>query len=41
VVRAWADGGVASRLAMIEVILSVVFFTAAIFYARLSRNPKA
>jgi uncharacterized membrane protein len=41
VVRAWADGGVASQLAMIEVILSVVFFTAAIFYARLSRNPKA
>ena len=39
-VRAWADGGVAAQLALVEVLLSVTFFTAAIFYARLSRNPE-
>ena len=39
-VRAWADGGVAAQLALVEVVLSVTFFTAAIFYARLSRNPE-
>lgn len=40
-VRAWADGGVAAKLALVEVVLSLLFFTAAIFYARLSRNPGA
>ena len=41
VVRAWADGGPAAKLALVEIVLSVVFFVAAIFYARLSRNPKS
>lgn len=37
-VRAWADTGIASKLALIEILLSVIFFTCAIFYAKLSRN---
>ena|SRR5690349_152776 len=39
-VRAWADRGVSAKLAMAEVVLSLVFFTCAIFYARLNRNPR-
>lgn len=38
VVRAWSDVGLSAKLAMIEVILSVVFFSCAIFYARLTRK---
>ncbi len=39
-VRAWSDVGVSAKLAMIEVVLSVIFFVCAIFYARLTRgNP--
>ena len=34
VVRAWSERGVAQALALAEVVLSAVFFTAAIFYAR-------
>lgn len=41
VVRAWADQGVAAKLALIEVILSVSFFTCAIFYARLTKIVRA
>jgi uncharacterized membrane protein len=36
VVRAWSEHGIAQALALTEVVLSVVFFTAAIFYARLT-----
>ena len=36
VVRAWSDKGVSQMLAGIEVVLSVVFFIAAIYYAKLS-----
>jgi uncharacterized membrane protein len=36
VVRAWSDTGLAAWLAGLEVVLSVVFFFAAIFYAKLS-----
>lgn len=36
-VRAWADQGISARLAMVEVALTVIFFTCAIFYARLTR----
>ena len=36
-VRAWADRGVSANLALIEVILTLVFFTCAIFYAKLTR----
>lgn len=36
-VRAWSDHGLSARLALVEVLLSVIFFTCAIFYARLTR----
>jgi uncharacterized membrane protein len=36
VVRAWSDRGLSAKLAMGEVLLSVVFFLAAIYYARLT-----
>ena len=38
VVRAWSDTGISSQLAVIEVVLSLIFFLCAIFYAKLSRN---
>lgn len=38
VVRAWADDGISAQLAGIEVMLSVIFFTCAVFYARLTRT---
>lgn len=41
VVRAWADRGVSAKLALIEILLTVIFFVCTIFYARLSnRNSK-
>ena len=36
VVRAWSDKGLSAWLAGAEVLLSVVFFVAAIYYAKLS-----
>lgn len=39
VVRAWSDTGVSAKLALIEVLLSLIFFICAIFYAKLSRQP--
>jgi len=36
VVRAWSDKGLSAWLAGAEVVLSVVFFFAAIYYAKLS-----
>ncbi|MDT3707820.1 MAG: DUF2069 domain-containing protein [Thiobacillus sp.] len=36
VVRVWSDTGITARLAGAEVVLSVVFFFAAIYYAKLS-----
>lgn len=38
VVRAWSDQELSARLAMAEVVLSVLFFVCAIFYARLTRQ---
>jgi len=38
VVRAWSDGGLSAQLATMEIILSITFFSCAIFYARLSRR---
>ncbi len=38
VVRAWSDHGNSAKLAMIEVVLSLIFFICTIFYAKLSRN---
>jgi uncharacterized membrane protein len=37
VVRAWADRGISAKLALLEVVLTLVFFSCAIFYARLTR----
>jgi uncharacterized membrane protein len=37
-VRAWSDTGTSAQLALIEVVLSLIFFVCAIFYAKLSRN---
>lgn len=37
-VRAWSDQGLSAQLAMIETMLSLIFFGCAIFYARLTRN---
>lgn len=34
VMRAWSDGGLSARLALFEVVLTVVFFFAAIGYAK-------
>lgn len=36
-VRAWADAGLSARLAQVEVVLCVVFFLCAIYFARYSR----
>ncbi len=37
VVRAWSERGTSRTLALAEIVLSVVFFTSAIFYARCTR----
>ncbi len=37
-VRAWSDTGLSAQLAGIEIALSLVFFTCAIFFARLTRR---
>jgi uncharacterized membrane protein len=35
--RAWSDAGLSRQLALVEVVLSLVFFAAAVSYARLTR----
>lgn len=40
VVRAWSDHGLSAKLALIEVILSLIFFTCTILYARLTRGAR-
>lgn len=37
VTRAWAEGGTSRSLAVVEIVLSAVFFAAAVSYARLTR----
>jgi uncharacterized membrane protein len=37
-VRAWSDNGLSAKLAMLEVMLSLIFFICAIFYAKLTRQ---
>lgn len=37
VVRAWSDIGLSAKLACAEIVLTVIFFICAIFYARLTR----
>jgi uncharacterized membrane protein len=36
VTRAWSDQGLSAKLAMGEIVLSLIFFSAAIFYAKLT-----
>ena len=38
VVRAWSDQGLSANLAMVEIVLSLVFFVCAIFYAKHTRK---
>jgi uncharacterized membrane protein len=38
-VRAWSDKGLSAKLAMLEVVLSLIFFICTIFYAKLTRQP--
>ena len=38
VVRTWSDTGLSAKLALIEVVLSLIFFICAIFYAKLTRQ---
>jgi uncharacterized membrane protein len=38
-VRAYADTGLSGGLAAAEIVLSLTFFTSAIFYARLASKP--
>lgn len=39
VVRAWADTGLSAKLALLEVVFTLIFFVCAIFYAKLTRQP--
>lgn len=39
VVRAWSETGLSQTLAFLEVALSLLFFCAAVGYARLTRQP--
>jgi uncharacterized membrane protein len=41
VVRAWTDSGISARLAIIEILLTLIFFACTIFYARLTRTTAA
>ncbi len=38
-VRAWSDKGLSAQLAIAEALICVVFFFAAIYYAKLTRTP--
>lgn len=40
VVRAWSDTGLSAKLALFEIILSLIFFVCAIFYARQTRPSR-
>ena len=39
VVRAWSERGAGQVLAIAEIVLSMIFFTAAVCYARFTRLP--
>lgn len=39
-VRAWADTGLSARLALAEVVLALIFFGCAIFYAHVTRPSR-
>jgi len=40
VVRAFGDGGRSAALALIEIVLTLVFFVSAVLYARLTRESQ-
>ncbi len=40
VVRAWSDSGLSSRLAILEIVLALIFFTATALYARNPPRPQ-
>ncbi|MGB4811754.1 MAG: DUF2069 domain-containing protein [Methylophilaceae bacterium] len=40
-VRAWSDVGLSAKLALFEVVFSMIFFFCAIYYAKLTRKPYA
>jgi uncharacterized membrane protein len=41
VVRAWSDSGASASAAVVEIVLAVIFFTAAIMYVRRApRSPR-
>jgi uncharacterized membrane protein len=40
VTRAWSDTGLSQMMAFLEVVLSLLFFAAAVTYARLGRTTK-
>ena len=37
IVRAWSDVGLSAKLALLEVLLTVIFFGCAIYYAKFTR----
>ena len=39
-VRAWSDQGLSARLGLVEVMLALIFFAAAIYYAKLTRTAR-
>ena len=39
-VRAWADTGLSAKLAGVEIVLSLIFFVCAIFFARQTRPSR-
>jgi uncharacterized membrane protein len=41
VVRAWSDSGLSSTLGLVEIMLSLAFFFAAIAYVRVSRGIRS
>ena len=38
-VRSWSDKGLSAKLAMAEAVICIIFFFAAIYYAKLTRSP--
>jgi uncharacterized membrane protein len=39
VTRGWSETGISQTLSFVEIILSAIFFAAAVQYARLTRRP--
>lgn len=39
-VRAWSDGGLSAKLALLEVLLTVIFFASSVLFAKLTAPSK-